>query len=169
MKKKNIIHNSLQPLTFDMFFHFITFIPFTFYLSAFRLYLFQVRIRRVTARWASAPGLGGLGWSVRWMATWGLLPQAPIGRPLPSTAAEFLLGTSFLGDTKMVWLGKTWLSFLGGSPTTHSTCSHCFSDPKLLAVSALNSGRVVSGRKFNQCSCFPSMINKACVVFSPQQ
>lgn len=28
MKKKNIIHNSLQPLTFDKFFHFMTFIPF---------------------------------------------------------------------------------------------------------------------------------------------
>lgn len=107
---------------------------FTFYLSAFRLYLFQVRIRRVTARWASAPGLGGLGWSVRWMATWGLLPQAPIGRPLPSTAAEFLLGTSFLGDTKMVWLGKTWLSFLGGSPTTHSTAPTVSLTPNYLLL-----------------------------------
>lgn len=28
---------------------------------------------------------------------------------------------------------------------------------------------VVSGRKFNQCSWFPSMINNASVVFSPQQ
>lgn len=116
--KKIISYINLYSRLHLTFFSFnLTFIPFTFYISAARLYLPQVRIRRVTGRWASAPGFGGWGRSVHWMATWGLLPQAPIGRPLPSTAAEFLWGTSFLGDTKMVWLGKTWLSFLGGSPS----------------------------------------------------
>lgn len=168
-KKKNIIHNYLQPLTFDNFFHLITFIPFYILPISFQTLPVPGKNPSGDRPLGQCPWVGGFGVVSPLNGDVGSPPSSPDWAATSFHSCWISVGDIIPGGYKNGLVRKNMTVISWWFPHHSQYRSRCFSDPKLLAVSALNSGSVVSGRKFNQCSCFPSMINKACVVFSPQQ